>query len=81
VQSFSVSLLDLAEVVVEPVETAVPVLAIPLQPVGGVLERDRLKPARARLRLASASDEAGALEHLEVLGDGGGAVGSVKRGA
>ena len=45
--------------------------AILSDPVGDILERSRLEPAGAPLRLAAARDEAGTLQHLEMLGDGG----------
>ena len=43
---------------------------IVLGPLGDLLERRRLEPARAPLRLAASGDQAGALEHPEVLRDG-----------
>ena len=62
---------QLAQVVVEAVEAGLPVAAVLLQPVGGVLEGFRPEAAGAPLLLAAAGDEAGAFQDLEVLGDGG----------
>ena len=62
--------LQLAQVLVQPVEALFPELAVALQPVGHVLERRGLQPARPPLGLAALGDQPGALEHLEVLGDG-----------
>src|SRR5690348_10344044 len=64
-------LLQLAQIVVEAVEALLPEAAIMLDPARHVLERSGLEPAWPPLRLAAARDEAGALQHLEVLGDGG----------
>src|ERR1700704_4837841 len=63
--------LQFPEVAVQLVEALFPVTPVVLDPVGDVLERIRLEPARPPLRLASALDPARALEHLQVLGDGG----------
>jgi len=40
-----------------------------LDPVGRDVEAVGLEPARPELPVAAARDEAGALEHLQVLGD------------
>src|SRR5262245_31711285 len=61
--------LQFAQVIVEPVETLFPEAAIALEPIVDFLQRARLDPARPPLRLASARDQAGTLEHLEVLGN------------
>src|SRR5262249_17508278 len=61
--------LQLLQVVLEPVEALFPEHAVVLQPVGCALQRARLEPAGAPLRLAPAGDEPGALQHLQVLGD------------
>src|SRR5688572_10687811 len=61
--------LNLLQIGVQPIESLFPEFAILLHPVGDRLERFWLQAARTPLRLAAASDEAGALEHLEVLGD------------
>jgi hypothetical protein len=63
--------LELGEVAVEAVEAAVPEDAIALDPVGDVLEGLGGEAAGAPLGVAAALDEVGALEDLEVLGDGG----------
>src|SRR5712691_3529784 len=52
------------------VETLLPVAPVVLDPFGDVPEWSRLEPAGPPLRLATALDQAGALEDLEVLGDG-----------
>src|SRR6476469_1675940 len=54
-------------------ETFVPKLAVALEPLVDLLQRIRRDAAGAPLRLAAPGDEAGALKHLEVLGDGGAA--------
>src|SRR6266542_1968057 len=58
------------EVLVESLVARVPETAIVLRPLGDLFERRRFEPAGAPLRLAAARDEAGALEHAEVLGNG-----------
>src|SRR5260370_6096009 len=63
--------LQRAQVGVQAIEALLPEAAIMLDPAGDVLEWTGLEPARPPLRFASARDEAGALQHLEVLGDGG----------
>src|SRR5215470_10769490 len=63
--------LHLAQIVVEAIEALLPKAAIVREPVVDVLQPVRLDPARAPLRFAAARDQAGALQHLEVLGDGG----------
>src|SRR5262245_54821262 len=63
--------LPLLQVVLQPVEACLPEPAIMREPVGGMAHRGGVEPARAPLRLAPARDQAGALEHLEVLGDAG----------
>ncbi len=60
-------MLELCEVVVEAIETGFPDWPVLLGPVGDLGERSGIERARAVLRVASASDEAGAFEHLEVL--------------
>src|SRR2546430_12691244 len=54
--------LQLAQIVLQAIEALVPETAIVLQPVGGLLERSRLEPARPPLRLAAARDQTGALQ-------------------
>src|SRR2546426_2328310 len=63
--------LQLAQIALQAIEALLPETAIVLQPVGGLLERSRLEPAGPPLRLATARDQTGALQYLEVLGDGG----------
>src|SRR5881628_1746433 len=63
--------LQFLEVAVQLVEALLPVAPVILDPVGDVLERIRLEPAGPPLRLAAALDQARALEHLQVLGNGG----------
>jgi hypothetical protein len=41
-----------------------------LDPLGSFLQRTRFQPAGAPLRRAAAPDQTGALQHLQVLGDG-----------
>jgi hypothetical protein len=62
--------LHLTEITLQPVETLIPEGAIALEPIAGILEAAWSDAARAPLRLAAALDEPGALENLEVLGDG-----------
>ena len=54
---------------VEAIETFLEEPAIVFEPVVDVLERLRLDAAGAELRFAAARDQAGALQHLEMLGD------------
>src|SRR5207245_8454315 len=63
--------LQLAQIALEAVEALVPEAAIMLDPVGDLLQRARLQPAGPPLRLAAARDQAGALQHLEMLRDAG----------
>jgi len=44
--------------------------AVPLDPFGHQVEDLRFEVNRAALRLPGAADQAGVLQHLEVLGDG-----------
>src|SRR5215469_6731321 len=62
--------LQLVEILTETLEAVLPVAAIALGPVGDFLERRRLQATGARLGRATAADEAGALEHFQMLGDG-----------
>src|SRR5215469_12873618 len=61
--------LQLAKVLVEAIEAALPVVPVALGPFHNLAQRARLEPARARLCEAAAADESGALEHLQVFGD------------
>src|SRR6266568_3151899 len=63
--------LQFLQVDIELVEALLPVAPVVLDPVGDALERIGLEPAGPPLRLAAALDQARALEHLQVLGDGG----------
>src|SRR6266545_904692 len=68
---FLLLLLQFLQVGVQAIEAFLPIAAIALEPLVGILERPRFEPAGAPLRLSRARDETGALQHLEVLGDGG----------
>src|SRR5712664_90565 len=59
------------QIVVQSNEALVPEAAVRLHPLRDVAERLALEPAGSPLRLAPASDQAGPLQHLEVLGDRG----------
>src|SRR3546814_8614249 len=61
--------LQLVEIVLQPVEALLPELPIALQPARGILQRRGIQPAGPPLRLAPATDEAGPLQHLQVLGN------------
>src|SRR4051812_25219324 len=61
--------LQLAKVFVEPIEALFPELAIVADPVRHFLERAGVETAGAPLRVASAGDQPGALEHFQVLRD------------
>ena len=56
---------------VQAPEVALPKLAVALQPFGGSREGLGFEAAWAALCVAAAGNQAGALEDLEVLGDGG----------
>src|SRR5262249_27634993 len=62
---------DVLQIVVQPIEALVPEAAIVLQPVARFLEGTGAEPAGAPLCLATPHDQAGALQHLQVLGHGG----------
>src|SRR5262245_59512860 len=64
-----VLLLQRFQVVVEAIEAFLPEPPIPLDVAGDLLKRLGVQSTRAPLRVASADDEARALEHLEVLRD------------
>jgi hypothetical protein len=61
--------LDLAQVIVQAVEAGFVYAAITLEPFVDVFKGARLQPARPPLRLASLRDQAGMLQHLQVLGN------------
>src|SRR2546422_9913846 len=54
---------------IEACEVRLPDAAVALDPIGRLGERPRLELAGPALRLAATGDQAGSLEHLEVLGD------------
>src|SRR5208282_1467332 len=60
---------QLTDIVVQPVETLLPEAAIVLDPSGNIPERSSLQATRPPLRLAAASDQPGALQHLQMFGD------------
>src|SRR5690242_2997440 len=63
--------LQLGKVILQSVWPLLPQPAIALEPVVDIAQRVGLDAAGPPLRLAAAGDQAGALEHLEVLGDRG----------
>jgi hypothetical protein len=63
--------LKFAEVVLQPVKALFPEPAVLLYKIGDLVQRFRLQSAGPPLRLAAARDQAGALQHLEVFGNGG----------
>src|SRR5579884_2503405 len=67
----SLLLLQLFEIAVQPIEALFPEAAVVLNVVGDFLERRGFQPARPPLGLPAARDEAGALQHLQVLRDRG----------
>src|SRR5438034_11251908 len=52
---------------VETVEAVFPKDAVPLHPLRRIAEPSRLEPCGTQLRIPPPRDEAGVLEHLEVL--------------
>src|SRR6185437_5820724 len=62
--------LDLHQMCREPIEPSFPDPPVLLEPFGHRAQRCALEPRRSQLRRPSAGDQAGPLEHLEVLGDG-----------
>src|SRR5437763_15291964 len=62
--------LDPGQIFVQAVEAFLPEAAVILDPIGGIPERRRFEPARPPLRLAPARNEAGMLQHLQMLRDG-----------
>src|SRR5438128_464933 len=65
--------LQLLQVNVQAVETLLPKAAIFFEPIVDAFQRPRLDPAGPPLRFAPPRDQPGALQHLEMLGDGGAA--------
>src|SRR5438128_1291895 len=62
--------LQYLQIILQPIEAFLPQPAVALEPVVDVLEGVRLDAAGPPLRLAASRDEAGTLQHLEVLGTG-----------
>src|SRR2546426_12315490 len=67
--SFLLVVLQCTEVVAQSFEALLPVPAVLLDPPGDLAQRFRRQPARPPLGLPALLDEAGSLEHLEVLRD------------
>src|SRR2546421_11740892 len=59
--------LELLQVLVEPVVALLPEPAVPLDPLGGLLQRAGLELGRPELPIAAPGDESGPLEDLQVL--------------
>lgn len=68
---FVLFLLQFFQVVLKAVKALFPEDAIVFQPVHGFLHRLGLDAAGTPLGVASATDELGTFQHLQVLGDGG----------
>src|SRR5439155_5799385 len=62
--------LQCLEVVVEAVKAFLPEAAVAIEPVVDAFEGGGLDPAGPPLRRATARDQAGSLQHLEMLGNG-----------
>src|ERR1700726_4844022 len=60
-------LFRLSEVSVEIVQSLLPLLTEGLDPFGDLLQRKRSEPARTSLRVASAFNEPGLLDPLDIL--------------
>src|SRR5258708_6169720 len=63
--------LDVAQIVVQAVKALCPEPPVVCHPIGDVLERGGRDPAGPPLRLASAGNQTGMFQDLEVTGDGG----------
>src|SRR5712691_1181219 len=63
------STLELVQVLVQPVVALLPEAAVPLGPLGDLLERPRLEPGGPPLPLPAPRDQPRPLEHLQVLRD------------
>src|SRR5690242_16166958 len=70
-RAIGVSLLEFGEVDLQLIEALFPEAAVALEPAVDIAERTGLELAGTVLRILAARDEAGAFEHLEVLGDRG----------
>src|SRR5436190_20482659 len=64
------SSLELLQVLLQPVVALLPELAVPLGPVGDLLQRPRLQPGGAPLPVPPPGDQPRPLEHLQVLRHG-----------
>src|SRR5690348_11548819 len=64
-------LLQLAQVILQAIETLFPKTPIVLEPFGGVLQRTGFEATGPPLRFAAARNKTGALEYLEMFGDRG----------
>jgi len=65
-----VASLELIKQRIQALEISFPELTVLLDPLRRLGERASLQPPGASLRVPTAGDEAGALEHPEMLGDG-----------
>src|SRR5438093_4002619 len=63
------SILELLQVLVQPVVALLPEASVPLGPLGDLPERPGLEPGGPPLPLPSSCDQPRPLEHLEVLRD------------
>src|SRR5438093_3961232 len=63
------SSLELGQILVQPVVALLPEAAIPLRPLGDLLERARLESGGPPLPLPASRDQTRPLEHLQVLGN------------
>src|SRR5579863_4432773 len=61
--------LEIAQIILEPIESLLPEAPVMLDPIGNVLKRTRGETARTPLRLAAARDQTCALQHLQMLRD------------
>src|SRR5262245_34205298 len=64
-------LLQLLQVQIEPIQPALPDVAILFGPAGHVLQRSRVDPAMPPLRIAAPRDETRAFQDTQVLRNGG----------
>src|SRR5213592_1566671 len=63
------SSLELLQVLVQPVVALLPEAAVPLGPLGDLLQRSCLEPGGPPLPLPASRDQPRALQHLQVLRD------------
>src|SRR6188768_1735708 len=59
--------LQFVQIIFEPVEPVLPERSVVLRPIDDLLEGRGLDATRATLRVATLGDEAGALEHPQVV--------------